>query len=53
MMPYAKKSKKGEHFVDINNLLSKKYPISMFDITKVLKTIMFTSVYRVGRIDTI
>ena len=42
MATYAKKSKNEEYFVEINNLLSKKYPISMFDLTKLLKTIMFT-----------
>jgi hypothetical protein len=42
MAPYANKSKNEESFVDINNLLSKKYPISMFDITKLLKITMFT-----------
>jgi hypothetical protein len=42
MAPYAIKSEYEESFVDINNLLSKKYPISMFDLTKLLKTIMFT-----------
>ena len=36
------KVKNEEFFVDINNLLSKKYPISMFDLTKLLKTIMLT-----------
>ena len=34
MAPYAVKSKNEESFVNINNPLSKKYPISMFDITE-------------------
>ena len=34
MAPYAVKSKNEESVVDINNLLSKKYPISKFDLTK-------------------
>ena len=42
MAPYAVQSKNEESFVNINNPLSKKYPISMFDITKLLKTIIFT-----------
>ena len=39
---YACKSKDGEAGVNINNLLSNKYPIIMFDLTKLLKTIIFT-----------
>ena len=42
MALYANKSKNEESFEDINNLLSKKYPISIFDITILLKTIMLT-----------
>jgi hypothetical protein len=34
MAPYAVKSKNEESFVNINNALSKKYSISMFDITE-------------------
>ena len=39
---YACKSKDGEAGVNINNLLSNKYPIIMFDLTKLLKTIIVT-----------
>jgi hypothetical protein len=34
MAAYICKSKNEESSVDINNLSSNKYPISMFDITK-------------------
>jgi hypothetical protein len=46
MAPYVVKSKNEESFVDINNILSKKYLISMFDFTKFLKTIMFTYLFK-------
>ena len=41
MAPYVKKIKNEESFVNIKNILSKKYPIGMFDLTKLLKTINF------------
>ena len=42
MAACARKSKNGESSMNINKLLLNKYPIIMFDLTRLLKTIIFT-----------